>query len=63
MSAIEAGEESEGDGLESEEQDPILTQVSVSSMLEVPVPMKRKLDDKLMDLREVHRKVSAMIRP
>ena len=43
VSAIEAGEESEGDGLESEEQDPILTQASVSSLLEVPVPTKRKI--------------------
>ena len=60
VSAIEAGEESEGDGLESEEWDPILTQASVSSMLEVPVPTKRKSDDEMMDLCEVHRKVSAI---
>ena len=60
ISAIEAGEESEGDGLESEERDPILTQASVSSLLEVPVPAKRKSDDELLDLREVHGKVSAI---
>ena len=60
MSAIEAGEESEGDGLESEERDPILTQASVSSLLEVLVPAKRKSDDELLDLREAHGKVSAI---
>ena len=60
MSAIEAGEESKGDGLESEEWDPILTQALVSSLLEVPVPAKRKSDDELLDLHEVHGKVSAI---
>ena len=37
-----------------------MTQASVSSLLEVLVPAKRKSDDELLDLRKVHRKVSAI---